>query len=393
MGVGTKDQDTAKTTTGAAAAMEEDDGVSGMGVSDFTKRKTELSEWRNAYSIEDARRESKKNKSEGDQNNSTELESDQFTQADLCSGGCLDTLAAMRAGFTPIWGSEVDKSQSRMYENLTGGKCLGDTFGSAVADAVRIHYLKSGQPCPNWARLGNQLGEEGETGWMFVWQTQVILDKLPQCFRLEISDNAVNVQGGDGVRKVREALEEKYVLYERTIQMWRYGDPSNRKRLFIIGFDKKMGQAAHEFKWPRPSFDEKSVPVARLIGVADREVPESYWRYDKVIEQAEWEWADRPDKIQVINRRARGCGPAKNPNTTRSWEGLHNGPTALGGGAKSTEINWKSGQHIARTRLTVPIEFGKGSFIAGRLHQLVQEIRRRKFRRIYSAMHQQRRSS
>jgi hypothetical protein len=37
MGVGTKDQDTAKTTTGAAAAMEEDDGVSGMGVSDFTK--------------------------------------------------------------------------------------------------------------------------------------------------------------------------------------------------------------------------------------------------------------------------------------------------------------------------------------------------------------------
>jgi site-specific DNA-cytosine methylase len=72
------------------------------------------------------------------------------------------------------------------------------------------------------------------------------------------------------------ALELKYVVYHRLIEVWRFGDPSNRKRLFIAGIDKRLSQLAHEFQWPKPSFFETMVPVGRVIAVGDSEVPKSY---------------------------------------------------------------------------------------------------------------------
>ena len=111
---------------------------------------------------------------------------------------------------------------------------------------------------------------------MFIRQAEVILSKMPQSFRLEISDNALNVDGGAAIRAITSKLEGKYALFQRLIEMWRFGDPSNRKRLFIVGFDLRLGQVAHEFKWPKPSFFEAKVPIGRVIAVEDDEVPDSY---------------------------------------------------------------------------------------------------------------------
>jgi DNA (cytosine-5)-methyltransferase 1 len=244
-----------------------------------------------------------------------------FTVADLCNGGCLDTLAAIRVGFKPVWSSEVDPAQSGMYSNLTGNVCLGDTFGAAVAAAPRVHYIKSGQPCTDWSSSGNYAGGDGQTGWMFIRQTEVILSKMPQIFRLEISDNAPNAGGGKALLMVVSALEPKYVVYQRLIEVWRFGDPSNRKRIFIVGIDKRLGQLAHEFQWPKPSFFETTVPVGRVIAVSDSEVPESYWRYDKVVEREFWENSLIPYKIHSIVRQGHGMDPARNPNVIRSWGG------------------------------------------------------------------------
>jgi len=348
MGVGTqKEEDSVKTTYERRSGRRDTVAKEADLGDELTKRKTELAEWRDAFTVEQARAEQAQHKNKNGS----------FTVAELCSGGCLDTIAAIRAGFKCVWSSEIDKAQARMYEDLTGAKCLGDTFGQEVEEAMRIHYMKSGQPCPNWARSGNGKGEDGETGWMFTEQTKVILKKLPQSFRLEISDFALEVKEGAGVKKVTDALEVRYVIYQRVVQVWRYGDPSNRKRLFIVGFDKKLGQAAHEFKWPKPSFNEENVPISRMIAVRDTEVPEQYWRYDRVTEKDHWEWSGRADRIQVIARQGVGMGPAKMPNTIRSWDGLLNGPTRLGGGGRGTELNWKSGEKIKRTRMTVPTEY------------------------------------
>ena len=192
------------------------------------KLKQDLSCWRNTHSVKTAQQWCKSN-SDSD---------DLFTMADLCSEGCLDTLAAIRVGFKPEWSSEVDPAQSRMYSNLTGKVCLGDTFGAAVSAAPRVHYIKSGQPCTDWSSSGHCGGGEGMTGWMFIRQTEVILSKMPQIFRLEISDNAQNVDEGKAILMVVSALESKYVIYQRLIEVWKFGDPSNKKLIFIVGIDK-----------------------------------------------------------------------------------------------------------------------------------------------------------
>ena len=74
----------------------------------------------------------------------------EFTCAVLCSGGCVCTLASIRAGFKMIWGTEIcpehqstcsrqqedlicscnGNTQQRMWEDLTGAPCLGNTFTS-----------------------------------------------------------------------------------------------------------------------------------------------------------------------------------------------------------------------------------------------------------------------
>ena len=141
----------------------------------------------------------------------------EFTCAVLCSGGCVCTLASIRAGFKMIWGTEIcpehqsclDKTQQdettcscngntqqRMWKDLTGAPCLGNTFTNTEKyNAVdNPDYLTSGQPCPNYSRSGNQKGENGETGWMFVQQTKIIIKKQPKIFRLEISDYAIEVK-------------------------------------------------------------------------------------------------------------------------------------------------------------------------------------------------------
>ncbi len=134
----------------------------------------------------------------------------------MCATGwCLCTFSAIRAGFSIIWGTEIcpkhpesdgccdsectDNRQQRMWLDLTGGGsilqrevsvlkkgiqhtavCLGNTFtDTAKYNHVQDpDYLTSGQPCPNYSISGNKLGAQGDTGWMFVAQTDIILLKL-----------------------------------------------------------------------------------------------------------------------------------------------------------------------------------------------------------------------
>jgi len=174
---------------------------------------------------------------------------------------------------------------------------------------------------------------------MFVEQTKVILQLQPLAVCLEISDNAINVNDGAEIAEVTVALEVAYVVYAKTIMVWKHGDPSNRTRLFMVALHKDLGQAAHDFRWPTESFDESRVPMAKLIAVADEDVPEKYWRYDQVTEFEKWENENKAHKIQVVARTGTGMGPAWRPPSVQSWQGLLNGPTTLGGGGRPTAFS------------------------------------------------------
>ena len=244
-----------------------------------------------------------------------------------------------------------------MFENLTGGVCLGDTFGVKVKQAQFVQYIKSGQPCPNYSYSGDGTGQKGDTGWMFTKQVEVILHHLPWAFCLEISDNAPNINGGAEVSQVRKSLSAKYVVYGSVLKVWNYGDPSNRRRLFMVGLLADLGQTAHEFVWPTVSFDECGcIPVARCIAVPDSAVDASYWRDNHIKTDQLLKHSSSPHSLQVISRLAPGMGHSRNPHTILTWDGLLNGQTSYNGGGQRPSVDWKPGNCVSRTRLVVPIE-------------------------------------
>jgi site-specific DNA-cytosine methylase len=153
-----------------------------------------------------------------------------ITVAVLAAGGCIDTITAIKAGYTPIWATEICPIRRRMWEELTGTTCHGDTFSQDYSKLQRPDYLTSGQPCPDYSRSGSRAGEAGETGWMFTAQTQVIQLTRPKAFRLEMSDTAEEVNNGREVNQVITELASSYVISKQVLPVSQCGGTAIRRR-------------------------------------------------------------------------------------------------------------------------------------------------------------------
>ena len=62
---------------------------------------------------------------------------------------------------------------------------------------------------------------------------------MPNAFKLEMSHGAEAVHGGREIKKVMRRLGKHYKLHKKVLHVDDYGDPTNRKRLFIVGILKK----------------------------------------------------------------------------------------------------------------------------------------------------------
>ena len=279
-----------------------------------------------------------------------------ITIAILATGGCIDAIAAIKAGFKPIWATEICPIRQSMWEDLTGTPCHGDTFKQDYTKLQRPNYLTSGQPCIDYSRSGSQQGDEGETGWMYTAQTQVIMQLQPSAIRLEISDNAIRVHGGREVTKVTDTLKQQYIITADIIPVWRYGDCTSRQRLFIVGLHKRLGPAAHTFKFPTPTHNAGTLIKFRDIAVPDEDVPTEYWRHDKPM-RVPWR-TPKATSTHKIAETGKTMGHSSLPNTILSWEALGNSQTTYNGGARRPRLVWNMDTigPVGDTRLTVPIE-------------------------------------
>ena len=63
-----------------------------------------------------------------------------------------------------------------------------------------------------------------------------------------MTDNSINIHNGSEVDEVIESLSRNYVVHYDLIDVWRHGDPTNRRRLFIVGLHRELGSFAYSFK-------------------------------------------------------------------------------------------------------------------------------------------------
>ena len=306
----------------------------------------ELQIWRDQFSMDDYK-------------NMARNKNNKMTMAALASGGLICTMAAMRAGWRPIWGTEICSKQKQMWENLTGTSCLGDTFTVDYSVVESPMLLTSGQPCPDYTKPSSQQGGGGTTGWMFVKQTEVILKLMPMAIRLEMTNNAMEVNDAAEVKEVIKSLSKYYTIKYEILSVWDYGDASFRKRLSIVGFHtQKVGDYAKLFVWPAIQFDASRWHCARDVAVPDEEVPKVYWRKASAGDVRIKYKDPVPGELHKISSAANGIGPAIRPNKTHGWDGTHNTQTRINGGARRPALNWEVTEDgpVGPTRMTVPTE-------------------------------------
>ena len=88
-----------------------------------------------------------------------------LTMANLFGGGGLCTLGGVRAGFNPIWSTEVVASKQLLLEHISSARCYGDTFGSEVWSAPTPNLMWVTAPCIDYSLSGPKDGGNGDTGW------------------------------------------------------------------------------------------------------------------------------------------------------------------------------------------------------------------------------------
>ena len=116
----------------------------------------------------------------------------------------------------------------------------------------QIDYYKAGMPSTNYASLGDREGGKGSKGGeLFVSQAETILTLKPKMFRLEMVPTALETNDGHEVECVIAGLSRHYHVDARILDCWRYGDPTSRRRLIIVGGDTDIVQA-NWYHWPEP---------------------------------------------------------------------------------------------------------------------------------------------
>ena len=231
---------------------------------------------------------------------------------------------------------------------------------STIASMPTPDYLTSGSPSPDFSLSGSKSVKDGETGWMYVAQAELFLLKQSKAIRLEISANALEINNGEEVHQITTKFQTIYNIHTKVLKVWRYGDPNNRERPFIVGMLKRLttDPALNDikFEFPPPTHDTINAPSIRELAVPDGHVPTQYWRTDKPKRTA---WKEpSPGELHVIARRAPGMGPSRLPNAVQSWDGIGNSQTRFNGGGRRPKLNWQMGQSnpVGDTRLAVPIE-------------------------------------
>lgn len=303
----------------------------------------ELRKWREQIRITDIKKISR------------QCDQDRYSVAVLASGGGLDTIAAVRAGMAPVWGSDIDVTCRAMWTDLTGAPCYGDAFQLELATLRRPTVIKTGFPCPDYSGLGSGMGSKGATGGLYTQQTDVINELLPYVAIMEQSDGAATIDSGEAVKQISRQLSDTYYIHAAVIPVWIYGDPSNRQRTIIIAAHKDLGAVGYNFQFPVPHYSQQRYPIGADIAIPDEQVPSKYLLTGAPTEAYAWS-EPVPGRIHHLGNYGEGAGHKEAPHPLQSWWGLPNTQLASNGGARRVMLSWRPGQPVNTTRLTTPRE-------------------------------------
>ena len=164
-----------------------------------------------------------------------------FVVSTLFSGGLTDTISAIQCDFKPLWRAEYNCDLRNMWSFLSNTVCHKDVFSKSLEEATSPNYLKCNPPSDDYARNGTGKGGDDDSRWMFTRLPDPILKLQPESFLITILDNVYNIHDGVELSSIKQNLKGKYTLFESVLPVWKYGDPTARNWLHIVGISRKLG--------------------------------------------------------------------------------------------------------------------------------------------------------
>ena len=118
-------------------------------------------------------------------------------------------------------------------------------------------------------------GLNGEESKLFFDYVRILNDKLPKYFIFENVRNLLSSNNGEDFKTVVDLLGKNYNIHHQLMNSCDYGIPQVRRRLFIVGKRKDLGEFKYEF--PKPI--ELTMTVQDLL---EPIVDDKYYLTDKM---------------------------------------------------------------------------------------------------------------
>lgn len=191
-------------------------------------------------------------------------------------------LAAIHAGVTPVWSSEIDPYPAAVTaHNFPNTQQLGDITKIAGANITPVDIIAAGSPCQNLSQAGNRKGLQGAESSLFYHSIRIVREmrkvtngKYPKYFVWENVPGAFTSNRGADFRAVLSEIAESSVpmpgngkwanagmalfsgrsIAWRTLDARHFGVPQRRRRIFLVADLNSSGGAGEIL------FDPASLP-------------------------------------------------------------------------------------------------------------------------------------
>lgn len=165
-----------------------------------------------------------------------------FKFIDLFAGIGGMRLAFERNDCKCVFSSEWDKHSQKTYQENFGDIPAGDITKIDTKDIPNHNILIGGFPCQPFSTIGKREGFEHPTqGTLFFDIVRILKAKTPESFLLENVPGLLTHDKGRTFKQIIKTLEDElqYEVTTNILDASNFGVPQNRKRIYIVGFNKQ----------------------------------------------------------------------------------------------------------------------------------------------------------
>jgi DNA (cytosine-5)-methyltransferase 1 len=268
-----------------------------------------------------------------------------YTFIDLFSGIGGFHYALGSFGGECVFASEINEKAAATYFVNHGLQPAGDITKIKEEDISPHDILCGGFPCQAFSISGKQKGFEDTRGTLFFDIARIVNHHRPKVLFLENVKNFVRHNEGKTLKVVLQTLENlDYKVYYKVLNTSNFGLPQNRERVYIIAFDKSLGEI--DFQFPTDKIIsslndilEENPTDAKIIERDDISIYKEYSLTKNIF--GKFDLPNRPIQIGKVNKGGQG---------ERIYNPLGHGITlsAHGGGAGAKTGLYKIGNKIRK---------------------------------------------